>query len=160
MQKQLFQQKSSIMGINVTPIIDVALVLVIILMITTPIMTISDLAVDLPAAHVRAAEQGERLNITVNPDGQVALDKMIIPRESLLGALTTRLATEQGKDLTVVVRADGHVPHKTVRGILADARHAGARRLAIATTRAGEARSEEVTWNSVATSAGIPSSTP
>ena len=148
MKKTLFQPRSGIMGINVTPIIDVALVLVIILMITTPIMTISNLAVDLPAAHVRAAEHGERLNITVNPQGEVALDKTLIPRECLVGALSSRLQADPQQDLMVVVRADGQVSHKTVRGVLAAARQAGARRLAIATSRAGRPRPEEVTWTS------------
>jgi biopolymer transport protein ExbD len=148
MKKNLFQHKTGIMGINVTPIIDVALVLVIILMITTPIMTISNLSVDLPAAHVRAAEQGKRLNITVNPAGEVALDKDIIPRENLVGALTSRLADPANRDLMVVVRADGRVAHQTVRQVMNEARQAGARRLAIATSRAGEPRPEEVAWKS------------
>jgi biopolymer transport protein TolR len=146
MQKNIFQQKSSIMGINVTPIIDVALVLVIILMITTPIMTISDLAVDLPRAHVRSAEEGERLNITVNPSGQVAVDKVIIERTDLVGTLSNRLQAPDQAGLMVVVRADGAVEHSVVRDVLNDARAAGARRLAIATTRTGGKKDQELTW--------------
>ena len=111
------------MGINVTPIIDVALVLVIILMITTPIMTISDLAVDLPQAHVRSAEEGDRLNITVNPSGEVAVDKVIIAREDLLGTPGRPSPADRARaNLMVVVRADGGVDHQTVRGVLRDAR--------------------------------------
>jgi biopolymer transport protein ExbD len=145
-QKAYFQPKKSIMGINVTPIIDVALVLVIILMITTPIMTISDLAVHLPRAHVRSAEEGDRLNITVNPAGQVALDKTIIAREDLVGTLGNRLQQPGRQEVMVVVRADGAVSHETVRGVLQDARRAGARRLAIATSRAGGKHDQELAW--------------
>jgi len=146
MLKNYFQPKQSIMGINVTPIIDVALVLVIILMITTPIMTISDLAVDLPQAHVRSAEEGDRLNITLNPDGEVAVDKVIIAREDLLGTLGDHLRKPGQANLMVVVRADGGVDHQTVRSVLRDARLAGAQRLAIATTRAGCSNDQELSW--------------
>lgn len=146
MPKNYFQPKKSIMGINVTPIIDVALVLVIILMITTPIMTISDLSVDLPQAHVRAAEEGERLNITLNPAGEVAVEKEIVAREDLLGTLSNRLREPGLDNLMVVVRADGGVSHALVRSVLKDAREAGARRLAIATTRAGGSNDQELAW--------------
>lgn len=146
MLKNYFQPKQSIMGINVTPIIDVALVLVIILMITTPIMTISDLSVDLPQAHVRSAEEGDRLNITLNRSGEVALDKVIIAREDLLGTLGNRLREPGQEKLMVVVRADGGVDHQTVRAVLREARLAGAQRLAIATTRAGGSNEQELAW--------------
>ena len=143
-KKSYFVQSKSIMGINVTPIIDVALVLVIILMITTPIMTISDLSVDLPTAHVRNAEEGERLNITINAAGKLAVDKVTIEREDLLGTLGNRLEQPGQENLMVVVRADGEVDHMMVRSVLRDARQAGARRLAIATTKAGN--DQELTW--------------
>lgn len=146
MNSPLFEPKSGIMGINVTPIIDVALVLVIILMITTPIMTISNLSVDLPAAHVRSAEEGERLNITVNAAGQVAVDRTVIPRENLVGALSARLGLPGQGGTMVVIRADGGASHATVRQVLNEARKAGARRLAIATTRKGGAPDQELTW--------------
>lgn len=146
MQKRHYQPKKSIMGINVMPIIDVALVLVIILMITTPIMTISDLSVNLPQAHVRSAEDGDRLNITINPAGKVAVDRVLIAREDLLGTLGNRLKEPGQGNLMVVVRADGAVEHKMVRGVLRDAREAGAQRLAIATTRAGSSNDQELAW--------------
>ncbi|MCP4573790.1 MAG: biopolymer transporter ExbD [bacterium] len=146
MKKNLFQQKQGLMGINVTPIIDVALVLVIILMITAPIMTISDLAVDLPRAHAHSNPDTDRLNITVNPAGQVAVDKVIVPREDLPGTLANRLAVPGMSNLMVVVRADGAVAHQVVRGVLKDARSAGARRLAIATARVESGREQEMAW--------------
>ncbi len=144
MQKSYFEPKKSILGINVTPIIDVALVLVIILMITTPIMTTSDLPVSLPVAHAPSADEGDHLNITINPAGKVALDKVAILREDLLGALGNRLGKSGQENLIVVVRADGAVNHALVRDVLRDARQAGARRLAIATTNG--ANDQELVW--------------
>jgi biopolymer transport protein TolR len=146
MIRQAFRPKPGIMGINVTPIIDVALVLVIILMITTPIMTISNLAVNLPGAHVRSAEEGDRLNITVNAAGDIALEKDIIPAAELVGALGARLEQPGQSQVMVVVRADGGASHATVKQVLKDARQAGARRLAIATTRRGGKDDQELTW--------------
>nr|MEE4268290.1 biopolymer transporter ExbD [Candidatus Krumholzibacteria bacterium] len=146
MTHRVFDPKSGIMGINVTPIIDVALVLVIILMITTPIMTISNLSVELPAAHVRSAEEGDRLNITVNAAGEIALDKTRIEPGDLVGSLGARLNQPGQSQVMVVVRADGSASHAVVRRVLDQAHQAGARRLAIATTAKNGRQDQELTW--------------
>jgi biopolymer transport protein TolR len=146
MTQRFFAPKSGIMGINVTPIIDVALVLVIILMITTPIMTISNLSVDLPAAHVRSAEEGDRLNITVNAVGEIALEKTRIAPGDLVGSLAARLKQPGQSQVMVVVRADGGASHAVVRQVLDQAHQAGARRLAIATTAKNGRQDQEQIW--------------
>ena len=53
MKEPLVQPSSSMYRINVTPIIDVALVLVIILLVTAPLMTVADMDVELPGARTR-----------------------------------------------------------------------------------------------------------
>ena len=60
MRKSYYAPSHGIQGINMTPIIDVALVLVIILMITAPIFPASDLTVNLPSAHGRDFRPGKR----------------------------------------------------------------------------------------------------
>ena len=142
MQKPLIKKNASISGINVTPIIDVALVLVIILLITAPVMTISDLEVDLPEAHTRGAEGDNRLAITLTEQGEISLDRCRVPAEALSDSLRARLAADETGDLLVVVRADGLVSHEAVQGILDTARQAGAGRLAVATTLSRE----EASW--------------
>lgn len=124
--------------VNVTPIIDVALVLVIILLVTAPMMSVADLPVDLPTAHTREAEDERNVSITIGSNGQYAVDETTIVPERLRAALEARLAEPGNKDVLVVVRADTGIPFATVRRTLDDARAAGAKRLAIATRQKTE----------------------
>lgn len=136
MPKPLIQKSKPISGINVTPIIDVALVLVIILLITAPVMSITDLDVDLPGAHTRGAEDESSLHITLAASGEISLDRERISGKALGDTLRSRLGRHAEEDLLVVVRADRSVTHDDVQSILETARGAGARRLAVATTLA------------------------
>ena len=124
--------------VNVTPIIDVALVLVIILLVTAPMMSVSNLPVDLPQAKTREAEDQRNVCITISAAGQFALDDHTIVAAQLRPALTQRLAEPRNHDVLVVVRADRQVPFATVRHALDDARAAGAKRLAVATHQRAE----------------------
>ena len=119
--------------INVTPIIDVALVLVIILLVTAPMLSVADLPVDLPQAHTREAEDERNVSITRAADGSLAVDETRVSRETLRAALGARLARAGNDNVLVVVRADSGTPYVEVRRLLEDARAAGAKRLAVAT---------------------------
>jgi biopolymer transport protein TolR len=119
--------------VNVTPIIDVALVLVIILLVTAPMLSVADLPVDLPSAHTRDSEDERNVSITLGVNGEVAIDREVIPADALQHTLAARLAEPGNADVLVVVRADAGAPHGAVRELLATARAAGATRLAIAT---------------------------
>ena len=138
MRKPLFKEAPVLTRINVMPIIDVALVLVVILLITAPIMTVRDLDLDLPAAETRGAEDELRVNITLGESGELALDEDLITLEQLTSALEARLVELDRDDVLVVVRADSHASYKTVSQILKKARAAGANRLAIATRQGQE----------------------
>jgi len=118
---------------NVTPIIDVALVLVIILLVTAPMMSVADLPVDLPSARTREAEDERNVSITVATDGSMAVDNEIVTMDSFGPALARRLSEPGNKDVLVIVRADTNTPYSSVRQVLDRARIAGATRLAIAT---------------------------
>lgn len=127
--------------VNVVPIIDVSLVLVIILLVTAPLMTVADLPVDLPQANTREAEDERNVSITLSSTGALAVDEEVIPREALPGVLATHLAQSGNQDVLVVVRADSGAPYQAVQSLLQDARAAGATRLAIATRqRSGGSR--------------------
>lgn len=132
------QRPELITRVNVTPIIDVALVLVIILLVTAPMMSVADLPVDLPTAHTREAEDERNVSITIGSNGEYAVDEATIAPERLRAALESRLAEPGNKDVLVVVRADTGIPFATIRRTLDDARAAGARRLAIATRQKTE----------------------
>lgn len=122
-----------ITSVNVTPIIDVALVLVIILLVTAPMITATDLRIQLPEAHTRTDEEQRNISITLGADGTVRVDQDPVAPKQLVHALRARLA-EPGRDRDmVVVCADQGVPYGKVEALLDDARRAGAQHLAIAT---------------------------
>jgi biopolymer transport protein ExbD len=117
--------------INVTPIIDVALVLVIVLLVTAPMLTVTDKSLELPPAKSRAGAGDERIFLTLGRDGRIGVDDHFVDRTVLASAL--HAALEDQRDAVVIVRADTSVPHLMVRDLLDEARAAGARRLAVAT---------------------------
>ena len=131
--RQTIEQVPTIARINVTPIIDVALVLVIILLITAPMITASDMDVDLPEAQTRSIEDEVRVSITLSSNGEVAVDEDRISRQSLVTMLSERISEARNENILVVVRADAEVPYESVRKVLKDVRKAGAKRIAIAT---------------------------
>jgi biopolymer transport protein ExbD len=124
--------------VNVVPIIDVSLVLVIILLVTAPLMTVADLPVDLPQAHTREAEDERNVSITLSSTGALAVDEEVVAREALRSVLQSHLVQNGNQDVLVVVRADSGAPYMAVQGLLEDARAAGATRLAIATRQRTE----------------------
>jgi len=124
--------------VNVTPIIDVALVLVIILLITAPMLTVADLKVELPAAHSRDVEDQGFISITLSTAGEIAVDEQVLTGvEQIQGALQARIAQQGSEKALVVVRADEGLPHSLINRVLAEARLGGATQLGIATRQKG-----------------------
>jgi biopolymer transport protein TolR len=133
MRRRVTASSDLITKVNVTPIIDVALVLVIILLVTAPLLSVADVPVDLPQAQTREAEDERNISITLGTHGELAVDETRVGTESLTALLRTRLDKEGNNDVLVVVRADSGAPYAAVRDVLEKARAAGAQRLAIAT---------------------------
>ena len=115
--------------INVTPFIDVMLVLLIIFMVAAPLATV-DIAVNLPTS---SAEQQPRppmpLYLTLKEDLTVAVGEAIVSRDDLAGALDT--ATRGDRDTRVFVRADKSVPYGEVMTVMNLLRGAGYLKLAL-----------------------------
>ena len=124
-------------AINVTPIIDVALVLVIILMVTAPMLALSDIDVNLPSAVARGAEEAVKVNITLSNSGEMAINEQMVRRNEFGRSLEALLSNPGSEDVLVVLRADTEVPYSSIKAVLGEARAAGARRLAIATLQRG-----------------------
>jgi biopolymer transport protein TolR len=125
--------------VNVTPIIDVALVLVIILLVTAPLLSVADLPVNLPEARTRESEDERNVSITLSSTGALAIDEQVISGDQLKPVLAARLAKSGNRNVLVVVRADAEAPYSVVHQILEEAKSAGATRLAIATRQKTEA---------------------
>lgn len=124
--------------IIVTPIIDVALVLVIILLITAPMITALNMDINLPQAKTRSVEDEKRLSITLDKNGDLAVDDDFVSPQNLRSELSRRLAQASDENILVVVRADSKIPYKRVRDIIKSAKQAGAKRIAIATRQRGK----------------------
>jgi biopolymer transport protein ExbD len=141
MRPPLVNPSPTLSRINVTPIIDVALVLVIILLITAPMLSVADLEVELPAAHSRDVEDQGFISITLSAAGEIAVDEQLLPGvEHLRTALATRIAEQESEQAMVVVRADAGLRHDFVRRVLDEARLGGATHLGIATRQEGGVR--------------------
>ena len=99
--------------INVTPFVDVMLVLLIIFMVAAPLMTVG-VPVELPktAANSLPGEQEEPLTITITADGTVSIQTTEIARDELIGRLRA-IAAERDSN-RVFLRADGAVPYADV----------------------------------------------
>ena len=123
---------SPVSKIDITPLVGVALILVIVFMVTSPLMMIPvDLNIELPKAKTVEAKSEKNITISISRDNILALDDREISFENLENELVNLL--EKYPDRLVVIRADKNVKHRSVLDILTVAKHAGARRLAIAT---------------------------
>ncbi len=109
--------------INVTPFIDVILVLLIIFMVAAPLSTV-DINVDLPASTANPAPRPEKpLFLTVKSDLTLALDESPIARGNLATALDTE--TQGDREQRIFVRADRAVPYGEVMELMNLLRGAG-----------------------------------
>lgn len=142
--KRFFSDTSTpVAKINVVPIIDVALVLVIILMVTAPMIAVSDLDIELPKAKTRSMEGGDRISITLDAKGRLAVDEHNVTAHEFVPTLSASLA-EHENEILVVVRADENVPYEAVSALMKEIKTAGAKRVAIGTTQQGDAANEAV----------------
>ncbi len=93
--------------INITPFVDVMLVLLIIFMVAAPLMTVG-VPVELPrtAAASLPQDQEEPLTVTITQDGAVMIQTTEVPYDELVGRLQA-IATERQSD-RIYLRADGH----------------------------------------------------
>ena len=117
--------------INVTPLVDVAMVVLITFMVVTPLVNQGP-DVSLPATHhpEHLADQDvRRTEVTLRADGTVFIDDLPIPRAALGGALHGRAR----EDSTVVVRADHRLPYREVREVLELLAAIGAKNAALET---------------------------
>ena len=95
-------------GINVTPFIDVMLVLLIIFMVAAPLATV-DIAVDLPSSNAELQQKPDKpIHLTIMPDVTPAIGDSPIARDQLASALDS--ATGGNKDDRIFLRADRSVP--------------------------------------------------
>lgn len=115
--------------INVTPFIDVMLVLLVIFMVAAPLATV-DLGVDLPATAAEPAPRPDQpVFVTVKPDLSIAVGEDVIPRDTLSSALDA--ATKTQKDERIFLRADKAVSYGDLMEVMNLLRNAGYLKIAL-----------------------------
>jgi biopolymer transport protein ExbD len=115
--------------INVTPFIDVMLVLLIIFMVAAPLATV-DVPVDLPSSTAQPQQRPNKpVYLTVKADGSLAVGDDPVPRDALADVLAT--ATQGDKDERIFLRGDRAVPYGDVMQVMNDLRNAGYLKIAL-----------------------------
>ena len=117
--------------INILPMIDVIFSILAFFIISTLFLTRSQgLPVDLPSAQTSEPKQSVQMNITIEPDGQMYLDRKPIKLEQLKGALTEKIAPNS--ESVVIINADEKVEHGTVVKVMDRLRQVPGATMAIA----------------------------
>jgi len=125
---------AEIFEINVTPLVDVCLVLVIIMMVTAPIMSQPKLLIDLPAAaNADKGEEKSKLSINIDGEGKVAINEREVKWENLESELTAKVLDALDEDKVVLIRADEKATYKSIVEAMNIAKKADARKVTIAT---------------------------
>jgi len=124
-------KKGLLSDINVTPLVDVMLVLLIIFMVTAPMMT-RGIDVRLPETTAKPLPQKkEHVQISISKRGEIWLDNLPVDK----GSLKTELIhlKKSGKEAQVILRADRDVPYGVVAKVMAAAKEAGIDNLGLVT---------------------------
>jgi biopolymer transport protein ExbD len=116
------EELEEVHGINVTPFIDVMLVLLIIFMVAAPLATV-DIAVDLPSSNAEPQQKPDKpIYLTLKPDLTIAIGDSPVVRDQLASALDS--ATGGNKDDRIFLRADRTVPYGDVMAVMNELRAA------------------------------------
>jgi biopolymer transport protein TolR len=125
--------KAVMAEINVTPMVDVMLVLLIIFMVSAPLLTVG-VPIDLPQTKAKSLDQDrEPLMLSVNPQGQVFLQNSEIPVDQLVDKLKAVTDARGGADERIYVRGDKTVVYGTVMQVMGRLSAAGFKRVALVT---------------------------
>jgi biopolymer transport protein TolR len=125
--------------INVTPFVDVMLVLLIVFMVTAPLLTVS-IPIELPRTEAKqSAAETEPLSITVKADGTLFLQETGVSVDELVPRL--RAISREGYDRAIYIRGDANVNYGLMADVLARVSSGGFTKIQLVTdTREGERR--------------------
>jgi len=127
------RRKPVMAEINVTPMVDVMLVLLIIFMVSAPLLTVG-VPLDLPQTQAKSLDQDKNpLTLSVNLKGQVFLNDTEIGLDDLVAKLKAITEARGGLDERIFVRGDKKVDYGTVMKVMGRLSAAGFRRVALVT---------------------------
>jgi biopolymer transport protein TolR len=124
-------RRSRLSEINVTPFVDVMLVLLIVFMVTAPLLTVS-IPIELPRTEAKqSAAETEPLSITIRTDGVIFLQETQVTLEELVPQL--RAISNEGYDRSIYIRGDASTSWDTMAQVLAKVSSSGFTKLQLVT---------------------------
>jgi biopolymer transport protein TolR len=131
--KRRHRRRAVMSEINVTPMVDVMLVLLIIFMVSAPLLTVG-VPIDLPQSQATNLDQDrEPLTLSVNDKGQIFLQNAEIDIKELVPKLKAVAETRGGTEARIYVRGDRKVDYGTVMKVMGRLSSAGFHRVALVT---------------------------
>ena len=132
-----FRRKSSLEDpeINFIPLIDVLLVIIIFLVVSTTFSKFSELKINLPIAEAnQSKDKDDSINIIITEDGQYSINEKIIETVSLEKLVAELRAESNGKtDTPVIINADAMTTHQSVVDVMEASRLVGLNRITFST---------------------------
>ena len=130
-------RKRPLSEINVTPLVDVMLVLLIIFMISAPMMTVG-VPVELPKTEASAVEVSEKpVTVSIQQDGAIFVDEGEVSWD-MLPIRVAEEAGENARDKSIFIRADGRAPYQAVARVMARLSSEGFTKLNLITDTIGK----------------------
>jgi len=128
------RRRAVMSDINVTPFVDVMLVLLIVFMVSAPLLTVG-VPLDLPQSQAKALQQdNEPLTVSVTVDGQIFLQKELIQIDALIPKLRAIIDARGGNfDNLIYVRGDRKVDYGTMMRVMGRISGAGYHKVALVT---------------------------
>jgi biopolymer transport protein TolR len=128
------RRKAAVMAeINVTPMVDVMLVLLIIFMVSAPLLTVG-VPLDLPQTQAKSLDQDQKpLQLSVDMNGKVFINDTEIPIGDLIAKLKAITDARAGLDERIYLRADKKADYGTVARVMGQLSGAGFKKLALVT---------------------------
>lgn len=124
-------QEAAISGVNIVPVIDLCLVLLVILLILSPMLDKPPVNVTLPTARFQEEKQ-DNITVTLDPQGTLAINSDVVKAEDLQRYLSV-LLRQYDASILVILRADKEVRYQALTDLLKTVKEAGAKNVALGT---------------------------
>ena len=129
--KKNYHSRKSISEINVTPFVDVMLVLLIIFMVTAPLLT-AGIKINLPeSASVLKNEKNDPVTVSMNSKGEIYIQKKKISPDDLIKKLTALKG--QNKDLKIYIKGDKNLNYGKIMDLMSFINKSGFKKVALVT---------------------------
>ena len=132
------RRRAPVAEINVTPLVDVMLVLLIIFMVTAPLLT-AGVPVDLPDSRANALPQEEQpLNVAIDSNGAIFVGEGAVPQGQLGAALAAASEGVSCNQREVILRADRALDYGRVMGVMGELNRMGCNSISLVTNSSSE----------------------